>query len=276
MTRWEKLARTAANAALRFRVDNQLGYEQPCDVYELITAKDLDLQFVDVPSLEGMFLCEPEVTRICVCARRPWGRQRFTAAHELGHYVMQHGTQVDLVIDSRGDDSLPDEEILADAFARYLLMPPRAVRAAFGKSDYYDPVSIYKASCWLGVGYSTLVHQMHSSLQMIDLALKDVLLKHSRQQIMRALVTDAQFRGDVWVLDESWNGRTLHVQRGDGVIGITNSSTAVCSPSNSNGTAIVTAVGRELALLSATTSVTLCASKREYVGFYDYRYLGEL
>src|SRR5882724_4843122 len=165
MDRWYKLGQSAAKAALKYRVGRSLGFDKPCDVFQTIADEKVDLQFVDIPSLEGMFLQETETTRICVCAHRPWGRQRYTAAHELGHCILGHGTHVDMAMDARGQQPiLSDEEILAEAFARFLLMPPRAVSSAFGNGQKSDPHSVFGASCWLGVGYGTLVRQMCSSL----------------------------------------------------------------------------------------------------------------
>jgi len=131
MNRWYKLSQSAAKSALKYRVQMGLGLDSPCDVYETIASENVELQFVDIPSLEGMCLQEPEVNRICVTAERPWGRQRFTAAHELGHYLLKHGSQIDTVIEQRESKEIADEEIIADGFARFLLMPPRAVARAF-------------------------------------------------------------------------------------------------------------------------------------------------
>src|ERR1051326_1897597 len=111
MTREYKLAQHAAKAALQYRKRIGLGFDTPCDIYEIIASEKLDLQFIDVPTLEGMFLHEPETTRVCVCAHRPWGRQRFTAAHELGHYFFGHGSQVDIRLEWLRTEAVADEEI---------------------------------------------------------------------------------------------------------------------------------------------------------------------
>src|SRR5712691_9157125 len=108
-----------AKRAIEFRVASGLAFEEPCDIYELISRRRIELQFVDIPSLEGMYLEEPEARRICVCAHRPVGRQHYTAAHELGHNVLGHGSQIDPIVDELGQaKSLTSEERAADAFAR--------------------------------------------------------------------------------------------------------------------------------------------------------------
>lgn len=59
-------------------------------------------------------------------------RQRFTAAHELGHYIRRAGDDADYTyVDLRDDiakQGTEPEEVFANAFAACLLMPEVAVR----------------------------------------------------------------------------------------------------------------------------------------------------
>jgi Zn-dependent peptidase ImmA (M78 family) len=275
MNRWYSLSQAAAKAALKFRVAEEIGLDMPCDIYECILRRDIDLQFMDVPSLEGMCLQEPEVSRICICSERPWGRQRFTAAHELGHVFFEHGSRIDEVLEAAQDScALSDEELLADAFARFLLMPPRAVRRAVG-GDPITPEGLFAASCYLGVGYETLVRQMTMSLNMIPRSQQEQLLKIRKKNIVRALVGDSSFKWDAWPLSKIWNGLTVHAQIGDILLGV---DTAESLPSFSkvrmNGLQICEVGMHPVALLDGGR-VTVKCSRRNYVGFYDYRYLLE-
>src|SRR5690349_18588178 len=95
------LAAGAVKLALRERVLSGYPIDRPCDIYRLI-ANRVTLQFIDVPTLEGMYLEDADVRRICVCAVRPSGRQRLTGAHELGHLLMGHGTRLDVIEEARG------------------------------------------------------------------------------------------------------------------------------------------------------------------------------
>jgi IrrE N-terminal-like domain len=284
MTQRLRLARTAARRALTFRVTNGLPLDSPCDIYELICRSGLDLQFVDIPSLEGMYLDEPECQRICVCAHRPAGRQRFTAAHELAHHIFQHGTQLDAVV-QRGNSGqgVSDEELLADAFARYLLMPARAVHAAFRlrNIDPSDPrpVDVYVAACWLGVGYETLLNHMQLSLNILPLAGRQRLSKTGPKAIRSGLY-GGRLSSDLWPLDGMWAGRRLHSQIGDVVLGLKSTSAGPNSPnsllSRSECRAFTAVgVGEVNALLEAGPIVRISISRLAYVGFYDYRYMLE-
>jgi hypothetical protein len=75
--------RMAAKTALKIRTDAGYSLHRPCNAYELISKKKIDLQFVAIPTLEGMYLEDDGARRICVSALRPPGRQCFTAAHDL-------------------------------------------------------------------------------------------------------------------------------------------------------------------------------------------------
>lgn len=56
------------------------------------------------------------------------GSKAFTCAHELGQEVSGHGVQFDEIVGCRGALRQNEpEEIIADAFARFLLMPKSAV-----------------------------------------------------------------------------------------------------------------------------------------------------
>jgi Zn-dependent peptidase ImmA (M78 family) len=274
MNRWYKLSQSAAKAALKYRIQIGLGLDSPCDVYETIASENVELQFVDIPSLEGMCLQEPEVNRICVTAERPWGRQRFTAAHELGHYLLKHGSQIDTVIEQRESKEISDEEIIADGFARFLLMPPRAVATAFSDTQHIDAPAVFKASCLLGVGYESLVRQLCRSLKLISEAQQESLLRRSRQEIGQFILGTESFKTDVWPLDEAWRGRIVHAQLGDALCG-------VCARGNSmlaaagEGVTLIREIGEATATLVNGGEVTIRASRRGFVGFYDYRYLPE-
>src|SRR5437588_11384999 len=89
----------AAKMALEYRVRNGLSLDEPCDIYELVVRQGVELRFMEVKSLEGFYLSDGMAGQINVCAYRPAGLQRFTAAHELGHHVFGHGSRLDPQLD---------------------------------------------------------------------------------------------------------------------------------------------------------------------------------
>jgi hypothetical protein len=87
--------------------------------------------------------------------------------------------------------SYPYEEKLVEVFARFLLMPPRAVRKGFNNIGsvlgYLKPEDVFRVSCWLGVGYSTLLNQMCFSLHMLEKRDLERLSKTKPQHIKTVL-----------------------------------------------------------------------------------------
>jgi Zn-dependent peptidase ImmA (M78 family) len=80
----------------------------------------------------GMILGAPEGAQIYVDVDQPPTRYRFTAAHELGHYVerSEHGDGDMAYVDRRSDEDRGNkQEIYANQFAGALLMPEADILA---------------------------------------------------------------------------------------------------------------------------------------------------
>jgi Zn-dependent peptidase ImmA (M78 family) len=271
----------AAKTALEYRLRNGLPLDAPCDIYELIVGRGVELRFMEVKSLEGFYISEGTAGQINVCAYRPSGLQHFTAAHELGHHVFGHGSTFDLQLDYAGRfSSISAEERLAELFARYLLMPRRAVYRGFknigADLKKLTGTDIYRVASWLGVGYATLIHQMRWSLQLLDQDQFDALIKQQPQEIKQALASGAGRigRAEVWPADPSWNGSRIHAEIGDLLTGVKSDDSGVlaslgdnCQQAMNVGCCTVELVG------GGQADVSVC--RKEYVGFYEYRYLPE-
>lgn len=72
-------------------------------------------------------------------------RQRFTIAHELGHYVLGHGSKEDVLY--RNGESDPDE-VEANAFAAEILMPKGVVRHLIFEQDITD-IRVLAKKLWV-------------------------------------------------------------------------------------------------------------------------------
>jgi hypothetical protein len=238
----------------------------------------MDLQFVDVPSIEGMYLHEGRNRRVCVCGRRPAWRQRFTAAHELGHCVLGHGSTIDASGELGELTPSNPEEHAADVFARYLLMPPRAVYNGFrgrGANPLSPtPMEAYIVSSWLGVGYSTLVNHMALTLNLYDLQTRDALLRTSVKQL-KHLAATVVTKCDVWLLDSMWTGGTVHTQLGDMIRGLEPQSNGGVVVNCGSNTWVCSSVGEGLFAAKTGGPIRICVSRHDYIGFYKYRYLPE-
>lgn len=97
------------------------------DVFKAIHQLDVPLLLRPLKGLLGAFLNEPS-PGILVTTERPMSIQRFTAAHELGHYVMRHEPSLDdesmlrrMPINAQPASDL--QEVEADAFATAFMLP---------------------------------------------------------------------------------------------------------------------------------------------------------
>jgi Zn-dependent peptidase ImmA (M78 family) len=271
----------AAKTALEYRVRNGIALDASCDIYELIIRQGLDLHFMNVKSLEGLYLSDGTSGQISVCAFRPAGLQRFTSAHELGHHVFGHGSSIDRELDYKDRfSSIAPEERLADLFARFLLMPRPAVYKGFTNIGAHLgqllPSDVYRVASWLGVGYTTLLHQMRWSLNLLDQTHFDSLITAKPQTVKQGLTpcVPKYGRRELWPADSSWCGLRIHAEIGDIVTGLDKQSTGIVAALDET-TFQATAVGDGRFTLVGGGHVTLSVCRKEFVGFYEYRYLPE-
>lgn len=118
-------------------------------------AKSLGLKVVRGnlgPDVSGLLVRTPQASHICVADGDGPTRQRFTIAHEIGHYVLKHqfeaGSHVHVdhgnYISQRGiraSQGVDRKEIEANQFAACLLMPKFLVArevARFEKASLFD------------------------------------------------------------------------------------------------------------------------------------------
>lgn len=276
------VGRQAARRALQFRLQNRVPLDGPCDVFELIHASHLVLRFMDARSLEGLYLQEGPSYTVAVSALRPRGLQRFTAAHELGHHLFHHGERIDRKADFQERfSSVPTDERLADMFARFLLMPKRAVFSGFDKmgSDPSDPSDedIFHVSSWLGVGYSTLLHQMHWTLGLLKAQQFHNLLTRRPATVKRRLVPAQTWipRRELFALTPGWANQRVHAQVGDVITGIQDPGTGYL---RRDGSVWIADRPGEVTCRLDTLSeepVRVSIARSDFVGVYTYRYLEE-
>ena len=151
------LAQQALDKSLEVREEAGVPFGAPVNVFDLcerLTPK-VRIRFADY-SMEGCYF-RSDRPLIEVSALRPLGRRAFNAAHELGHHVFGHGSRIDELQDEGRPDALHDpDEILANAFARSLLMPRIGVRKAFTARGWsIRPATaeqIFVVACHFGVG----------------------------------------------------------------------------------------------------------------------------
>jgi Zn-dependent peptidase ImmA (M78 family) len=100
------------------------------DVFEVLRAEGVELFLAPFhDGLEGAHMVREGRTFVFVNTACAITRQRLTAAHELGHHVLEdHATDGSLFEESTADHGNDPEERAAYTFARYFLMDPDGVR----------------------------------------------------------------------------------------------------------------------------------------------------
>jgi len=219
-------ARLDAVAAAK-RVHEELGLQSRVvqgpgliDVFEAITELDIPLVFKPLTSALG--LCLPAPLRgIIVTTRRGLHIQRFTAAHELGHAVLNHRGSVDKVILERGP-LVPTggrdlQEVAADAFAAEFLLPRWLYKHHIRSQGWTvarhlrNPDIIYQLSLRMGASYEATCWGLVSH-QILPQGEVDELRKAKIAQLKASL--GEEFRpgnswADVWRLTGKDDGAKI-------------------------------------------------------------------
>ncbi|MDE2824070.1 MAG: ImmA/IrrE family metallo-endopeptidase [Chloroflexota bacterium] len=277
------IARQAMAAALRTRLALGFGLDHAVCVYDLAEKLGVEVRFLDLPSVEGMYASASDPT-IIISSLRPPGRRAFTCAHELGHHNGGHGVQIDELVEQWDKSHFDPKEFAADCFAGALLMPKLAVSKAFAVRGWSiegcTPEQIYMISGYFGVGYATLVQHLRSALQVIPGTKANALLKVSPRKA-QSLLLGWQIPDTIKVVDAHWTGRAVDVELGDLIFvrGGAQSEGACIEPSSDvDHGRLFRAARPGIGRLEAgiTWSVFVRVSRRDYVGRALYRHWEEV
>lgn len=213
-------ARLHQRLGFRDRIESEGG---SVDVFKAIHHIDLPLLFKPLDALLGAYLSDP-VPGVLVTTQRPMSIQRFTAAHELGHFSMRHKPSLDQenilrrmevagipyeVGNRAGAGASEAQEFEADAFAVEFLMPRwlvnwHAIRQGWTSPQLAQPEVVYQLSLRIGASYEatcwTLARQNLISSQSVRRLLA-VPPKQMKLGLLGAYRPD-DYRGDVWLLTE--------------------------------------------------------------------------
>lgn len=211
----------ASLAAARQHAALATDQSQRVDIFGIIERDGVWLAFQNLDVLYGLFLRDGETTGIVLNAHHPLSLQRYTAAHEYGHYVLNHSASADAaeqIIYRRGKGwrGLDLREVEAQTFAAYFLMPPEFVMTTLRRLHLTDPqdikpVEAYKLSLELGASYSATATHL-ANLGVITRQAADGLLERQPRDIKIELglgVAPETSRADVWPLREGDSGRLL-------------------------------------------------------------------
>lgn len=213
----KKLIEKALITALRERKKISNHPYKPFCLYDFIEKQEVEIKFVSISSLEGIYSKEPGPL-ILLSSLRPHGRQYYNCAHEYGHHVFKHGMELDEITNNHNTSSYNPNEFLVDAFAGFLLMPKSTVKRAFSIRDVglnnVRPLDVYRIASNIGVGYKTLAFHLYRSLRMINRSVYRELSKVKVSNI-KEKVLGQRFPGELIYVDKQWEGRPIDLQVND-------------------------------------------------------------
>jgi Zn-dependent peptidase ImmA (M78 family) len=213
-----ELAQQALDKSLEVREEAGVSFGVPVNIYDLCErlSPKVRIRFADY-SMEGCYF-RSDRPLIEVSALRPIGRRAFNTAHELGHHVFGHGSRIDeLQEETRAEPHSDPEEILANAFARSLLMPRLGVRRAFSSRGWSaaNPTAeqAFVVACHFGVGYLTLVNHLAHGLKEINKP-RAAGLSRARLPAIRKSLLGAAGCEHLWAADRHYAMPTLDTEVG--------------------------------------------------------------
>lgn len=136
---------TARNCALRL-LRSHGTTDKVVDVKDLAASLGLKVLETEIPGgISGLLISRGDISTICVHQGDSAQRQRFTIAHEIGHWCLHHSPEAGAaphvhvnrgtLISERGklaSRGVDEEEMEANQFAAELLMPAHLLRKAVG------------------------------------------------------------------------------------------------------------------------------------------------
>jgi len=221
LTPYRRAALDGIRAAQREHQRLGTDFTNRVEIFDVIGNERIWLLFQRFGNLYGAYQRYGDATGIVVNSQHPRSLQRYTAAHEYGHHVLGHTVSADdeTRIHRRSQDP---REIAAQAFAGEFLMPLQLVNytlRTMGLSGKYLPLTslqVYQFGLELGISYSAAVTQLVGQYK-LTVAAGQQLRRESPLAVKTRLVgvRPADSRADVWLLDDSQEGRRFSPQLRD-------------------------------------------------------------
>ncbi|MGH8627764.1 MAG: ImmA/IrrE family metallo-endopeptidase, partial [Gammaproteobacteria bacterium] len=221
--------------------------------------------------------------RIHLSALRPLARRTFNCAHELGHHEFGHGSTIDeLRDDASAEQWHQPNEVLANAFAAFVLMPTLGLRQAFARRhltpETATPTQLYAIACNFGVGLSTLTTHMAFGIEAMTPFRRTALARHTPRSV-RAEFLGHPAAEPLILVDEQWNAPSLDAEEGH-LIWLSNGVQVTgkvliferAVQSGSLFRAIAPGIGRAFHP-DGSWATYVRVARREYVGLAEYRHL---
>ena len=196
------------------------------DVFGAILQLEVPLLLRPLKGLLGAYLREP-TPGVLVTTQRSLSIQRFTAAHELGHFRLNHEPSLDDESILRRSPFVAQpgydlQEVEADAFAVAFMIPRWLIawhwkRQGWHPDDFNDPHFVYQLSLRLGASFEATWR----TLQRYNLITARTAHNFGKVQVRglkEAVLEDYRppdYLRDVWLLTERDAGTSINGSRHD-------------------------------------------------------------
>ena len=218
-----KAARLHEELDSQTRMVAQLG---SIDVFDTISRLDITLLLRPLDGLLGAYLREP-TPGILVTTKRSLSIQRFTAAHELGHYYLEHKPSLDdehvlrrSPYQTRGLPNL--QEVEANTFAAAYLMPRWLVmkycrQHKWTIDDLHKADVVYQLALRMGTSFSATCYTLQRYNLLTPAVTRDLLttkVRDRKQELLGEFIP-ANYYGDTWLLTGADEGTIISGSRND-------------------------------------------------------------
>lgn len=225
---WREAHEEAMLAAAEAHDELGIDASRRIDVFAAIETLQVALLFRPLRGVSGLYFppLEDERAGILVTSLHGLARQRFTAGHELGHFWFRHEPSIDVDTETIARDTLDrlePQEMVAEAFAAWFLMPPELVDATREELKMDRPTSpedVYALSLRMGTSYTATAHHL-PNLRLASYATARRWASQPPKQIKSALSLGApmaSYQRDVWALTARDAGARFEVSAGDRLV----------------------------------------------------------
>jgi len=208
--------------------------DERVDVFDALAWLDVHVIFRPLQGLLGAYMRGAQPGAM-ISTNRPLSVQRFTAAHELGHAILEHEPSLDspdVLRRAASDQFRPKmngfasylQEIEADAFASAFLLPMwlithHARRQNWSRSSLSVPETVYQLSLRCGASFQATVWALDRN-QIISTDNRVTLLGIKPKEIKGRLghrPPAVKTRADAWNLTLGDTAGTIPIAVGDSV-----------------------------------------------------------
>jgi Zn-dependent peptidase ImmA (M78 family) len=215
----------ASMAAARLHARLHTDLSRPVDVFKIVQELGIWLNSRPLGNLFGFYLRQGDALGIFLNAAHPETLQRYTCAHELGHHLLGHDSNLDDASDIDGlGGGTPAQERAAQVFAGNFLMPLGLVNRVLRRLGLYDQSlsasDVYEVSRELDVSYTATVWRLRT-LDRLDGPTATAYTRSgaaAAKYALRGGPPHGSARGDLWVVDKAGDDLIGKCRVGDEVL----------------------------------------------------------